>query len=123
VTTLLTGIVLYMFGSGPIKGIATSLIIGIFTSLFSAIFFTRLIFERQLGKNIKITFASKMTDNWLWNTAVKFLSNRKIAYIISGTLITVSLISFQTRGFNLGIDFKGGRTYVVRFADDVKVAE
>ena len=71
VTTLLTGIVLYMFGSGPIKGFATTLIIGIFTSLFSAIFLTRLIFERQLGKDAKITFSSKMTDNWLRNTHIK----------------------------------------------------
>jgi SecD/SecF fusion protein len=123
VTTLLTGIVLYVFGSGPIKGFATTLIIGIFTSLFSAIFITRLIFERQLGKNIKITFASKMTDNWLRDTAVKFLDKRKIAYIVSGTLIAISLISFVTRGFNYGIDFKGGRTYVVRFDEEVKVAE
>ena len=123
VTTLLTGIVLYLFGSGPIKGFATTLIIGIFTSLFSAIFITRLIFERQLDKNKKITFASKMTDNWLRNTAVKFLEKRRLAYIISGTLIVISLISFVTRGFNLGIDFKGGRTYVVRFDENVKVAD
>lgn len=123
VTTLLTGIVLYLFGSGPIKGFATTLIIGIFTSLFSAIFLTRLVFERQLGKDAKITFASKMTDNWLRNTHVKFLQKRKIAYIISGTLIVISIFSFVTRGFNYGIDFKGGRTYVVRFDEDVKVAD
>ncbi|WP_159521043.1 protein translocase subunit SecDF [Sunxiuqinia indica] len=121
VTTLLTGIVLYMFGSGPIKGFATTLIIGIFTSLFSAIFLTRLIFERQLGKDAKITFSSKMTDNWLRNTHIKFLEKRKIAYVISGTLIVLSIMSFAVRGFNYGIDFKGGRTYVVRFDDDVKV--
>ncbi len=123
VTTLLTGVVLYLFGSGPIKGFATTLMIGIFTSLFSAIFLTRLIFERQLGKDAKITFASKMTDNWLRNTHIKFLEKRKIAYLISGSLIVISIFSFVTRGFNYGIDFKGGRTYVVRFDDDVKVAE
>ncbi|WP_321287248.1 protein translocase subunit SecDF [uncultured Sunxiuqinia sp.] len=121
VTTLLTGIVLYMFGSGPIKGFATTLIIGIFTSLFSAIFLTRLIFERQLGKDAKITFSSKMTDNWLRNTHIKFLEKRKIAYMISGTLIVLSILSFAVRGFNYGIDFKGGRTYVVRFDENVKV--
>jgi SecD/SecF fusion protein len=121
VTTLLTGIVLYMFGSGPIKGFATTLIIGIFTSLFSAIFLTRLIFERQLGRDAKITFSSKMTDNWLRNTHIKFLEKRKIAYVISGALIVLSIMSFAVRGFNYGIDFKGGRTYVVRFDDDVKV--
>ena len=123
VTTLLTGVVLYLFGSGPIKGFATTLIIGIFTSLFSAIFLTRLVFERQLAKNVKITFASKITDNWLRNAKIKFLEKRKIAYIISGTLIVISILSFATRGFNYGIDFKGGRTYVVRFDENVKVAQ
>ncbi len=123
VTTLLTGIVLYFFGSGPIKGFATTLIIGIFTSLFSGIFLTRLIFERQLAKGKNITFTSKMTDEWLRNAKIKFLDKRKTAYIISGVLIAVSLISIATRGFNYGIDFKGGRTYVVRMHEDVKVAE
>ena len=123
VTTLLTGVVLYLFGSGPIKGFATTLIIGIFTSLFSAIFLTRLIFERQLAKDVKITFTSKATENWLRNTHIKFLEKRKIAYIISGTLIVISILSFATRGFNYGIDFKGGRTYVVRFDEDVKVGD
>lgn len=123
VTTLLTGIVLYMFGSGPIKGFATTLIIGIFTSLFSAIFLTRLIFERQLGRDAKITFTSKITDNWLRNADIKFLEKRKIAYIVSGALIVISIFSFVIRGFNYGIDFKGGRTYVVRFDEEVKVAE
>jgi SecD/SecF fusion protein len=123
VTTLLTGIVLYLFGSGPIKGFATTLIIGIFTSLFSAIFLTRLTFERQMKGGRNITFTSKMTDNWLRNAKIKFLEKRKIAYVISGTLIAISLLSIFTRGFNYGIDFKGGRTYVVRFDEDVKVSE
>lgn len=123
VTTLLTGIVLYVFGSGPIKGFATTLIIGIFTSLFSAIFLTRLTFERQLKTGKNITFTSKLTDNWLRHTNIKFLAKRKIAYIISGTLIVISILSIATRGFNYGIDFEGGRTYVVRMDDEVKVAE
>ncbi|WP_372773641.1 protein translocase subunit SecDF [Mangrovibacterium sp.] len=122
-TTLLTGFVLYMFGSGPIKGFATTLIIGIFTSLFSAIFLTRLTFERQLSKGKNITFTSKMTDGWLRDAQIKFLDKRKVAYIISGTLIAISLISMATRGFNYGIDFQGGRTFVVRMEQDVKVAE
>ena len=121
VTTLLTGIVLFLFGSGPIKGFATTLIIGIFTSLFSAIFITRLVFERQLGKNQKITFTSKLTEDWLRNAKIKFLAKRKIFYVISGTLIVISLFSIFTRGFNYGIDFKGGRTYVVRFDEPVEV--
>ena len=123
VTTLLTGVVLYLFGSGPIKGFATTLMIGIFTSLFSAIFLTRLIFERQLARNGKITFTSKITDMWLRATNIKFLEKRKVFYIVSGIVILISLTSIFTRGFNYGIDFKGGRTYVVRFEQDVKVAE
>ena len=123
VTTLLTGIVLYLFGSGPIKGFATTLIIGILTSLFTSIFITRLIFERQLSKNKNITFTTDLTKSWLRNTKIPFLAKRKLFYLISGTLITISLISFVVRGFQAGIDFKGGRTYVVRFDKDVKVAD
>lgn len=123
VTTLLTGIVLYMFGSGPIKGFATTLVIGILTSLFSAIFITRLIFEAQLQRNKNITFTSKLTSNWLQNTHIKFLEKRKVAYIISGSLIVLSLLSIGIRGFNYGIDFKGGRTYTVRFDQEVRVAD
>uniref|UniRef100_UPI003216E4EF protein translocase subunit SecDF n=1 Tax=uncultured Draconibacterium sp. TaxID=1573823 RepID=UPI003216E4EF len=123
VTTLLTGIVLYMFGSGPIKGFATTLIVGILTSLFSAIFLTRLIFEWQLRKGGTILFASSKTENWLRNTKIKFLEKRKIFYVISGLFIVLSIGSFFVRGLNYGIDFKGGRTYVVRFEEDVKVHE
>ena len=123
VTTLITGIVLYVFGSGPIKGFATTLMVGIVTSLFTAIFLTRLIFEWQLKKSKKITFTAKITSNWLVNPKIKFLDKRKIAYIISGTLLTLSIISFVVRGFELGVDFQGGRTYTVKFDQDVKVAD
>jgi len=123
VTTLLTGIVLFFFGSGPIKGFATTLIIGIITSLFTSIFITRLIFERQLKKGTVITFTTELTRNWLRKTNVPFLAKRKIAYWVSGSLIIISIISFAVRGFQAGIDFKGGRTYVVRFDKDVKVAD
>jgi SecD/SecF fusion protein len=123
VTTLLTGIVLYFFGSGPIKGFATTLIIGILTSLFTSIFIPRLIFERQMKKNKNITFTTSFTKNWLRFTKFPFLAKRKISYYISGTLIVISFISFALHGFQLGIDFKGGRTYVVSFDKDVKVAD
>jgi len=123
VTTLLTGIVLYAFGSGPIKGFATTLIIGILTSLFSAIFLTRIIFEWKLKKSKIILFSSKFTDEWLRHTNIKFLEKRKIAYIISGALIILSVGSLAVRGLSYGIDFKGGRTYVVRLDQDVQVAE
>lgn len=123
VTTFITGIVLYIFGSGPIKGFATTLMVGIVTSLFTAIFLTRLIFEWQLNRNKIITFTSKITSGWLVSPKIKFLEKRKVAYIISGTLITISILSFVVRGFNLGIDFQGGRTYTIRFDQDVKVAD
>jgi SecD/SecF fusion protein len=122
-TTLLTGVVLYFFGSGPIKGFATTLIIGILTSLFSAIFITRLIFEHFMGKDKKIKFASTITKEWLQNTKVKFLAKRKVAYIVSGILIVISIASMSTKGLQLGIDFKGGRTYVVNFNEEVQVAD
>ena len=121
VTTLLTGIVLYMFGSGPIKGFATTLIIGIITSLFTSIFITRLIFERWLDKNKKITFVTDSTKEWLRHTAVPFIQSRKIFYYFSGTLILISILSLTFKGLNYSIDFKGGRTYIVRFDKDVQV--
>ncbi len=123
VTTMITGIVLYMFGSGPIKGFATTLIVGILTSLFTAIFITRLIFERRLGKNLPITFTAKATSEWLRDTAINFLGKRKLFYIISGSMIVLSVLSISIRGFNLGIDFRGGRTYVVSFDNSVKVSD
>ncbi len=123
VTTLLTGVVLYLFGSGPIKGFATTLIIGILTSLFSAIFLTRLIFEWQLRKGGTISFASKKTENWLRTTKIKFLEKRKIFYIISGAFIILSIGSFFVRGLNYGIDFKGGRSYIVSFEKEVDVED
>ncbi|WP_372947301.1 protein translocase subunit SecDF [Mariniphaga sp.] len=123
VTTLLTGIVLYVFGSGPIKGFATTLIIGIATSLFSAIFITRLIFEWKMKHSKNILFSSKITEGWLRHTSIKFLEKRKIAYFVSGALILLSIGSLAVRGLNYGIDFKGGRTYVVRLDQDVEVAD
>lgn len=121
VTTLLTGIVLYFFGSGPIKGFATTLIIGIVTSLFTAIFITRLTFETMLGRDMQVKFISKATKNLLQNLKIKFVNKRKVAYLISGSLIAVSIISIATKGFDYGIDFKGGRTYQVEFKQDVQV--
>ncbi len=123
VTTFITGIVLYSFGSGPIKGFATTLMVGIVTSLFTAIFLTRLIFEWQMKHGRKITFTAKVTANWLVNPKIKFIDKRKIAYIISGSMVVISIISFAVRGFDLGVDFKGGRTYTVRFDQDVKVGD
>ncbi len=123
VTTLLTGIVLFVFGSGPIKGFATTLIIGIITSLFTSIFISRFMFERWLDTNKKITFVSKISGEWLRHVNLPFIQKRKIFYFVSGTLITIAILSVTFKGMNYSIDFKGGRTYVVRLAKDVNVEE
>lgn len=123
VTTLLTAIVLYTFGSGPIQGFATTLIIGIFASLFSAIFITRLVFSNLLDKNKVVKFSSKTTQNFLKNTKIDFIAKRKIAYIISGALIIISIGSLGVRGLSYGVDFAGGRTYIVRFDQTVNTTD
>ncbi|MFA5972885.1 MAG: protein translocase subunit SecDF [Lentimicrobiaceae bacterium] len=120
VTTLLTGIVLYIFGSGPVQGFATTLIIGILSSLFCAIFITRLLFIRLLDKNKKITLWTKYTEHILTNTKIDFIGLRKTFYIISGSLVIIGVVSLFVRGLSYGIDFKGGRTYVVRFDQEVR---
>ncbi len=123
VTTLLTGIVLFIFGSGPIQGFATTLCIGILTSLFSAIFISRLIITWMLDRNKTLTLGHKMTINFLQNTAIDFIKIRKIGYYVTGILLVISAISLGIKGVNYGVDFKGGRTYVIRFDQDVKLAE
>ena len=123
VTTLITAIILYIFGSGPVQGFATTLAIGILSSLFTAIYITRLIFERRLAKGKEISFGNKYTMNTFRNAHFDFLKVRKICYAISGTLIVISLISFCTLKLQPGIDFTGGRNYVVRFDQDVKTNE
>ncbi len=123
ITTFITGVILYVLGHGPIKGFATTLMIGIVTSLFSAIFITRLIFEKYLDKNKEISFFTNMTKGFMKNTKIKFLEKRKVAYIVSGIVITLGLVSLFTNGLNLGVDFKGGRTYVVRFDQDANTTE
>lgn len=119
VTTLITGIVLFMFGTGPVQGFATTLIIGILTSLFCAIFITRLIFTAMLSKGKNIKFATDITKNFLQNTKVNFIDIRKYSYAVSIILVVVSIISFATRGLNYGVDFSGGRAFVVRFDQKV----
>lgn len=119
ITTLLTGIVLFVFGSGPVQGFATTLIIGIITSVLTSIFITRLIFDTRVTKGKKISFDNAATRNFLQNTSFDFISKKKIAYIVSGTIILISLVSIFTKGFSYGVDFTGGRTYVVRFDQPV----
>ena len=123
VTTLLTGLVLFFFGSGPIKGFATTLIIGIITSMLTAIFITRLVFDDRVKAGKNITFENKATANFLKNTHVDFLGARKWSYIISGALIVIAIASMCFKGFTYGVDFTGGRTYVVRFDKAVTAEE
>lgn len=120
VTTLLTGIVLYIFGTGPIKGFATTLVIGIITSLFSAIFITRIIYDTMLKRNKTLTFSTKTTENFMKNAKIDFIGLRKIAYTVSGVFIIISVGALFTRGLSQGIDFTGGRTYVVEFDQPVR---
>lgn len=127
VTTMLTGIVLAMFGSGPIKGFATTLIIGIVTSVITSIFISRIIFDDRVNKGKSITFENKFTANFLKNTHVDFIGARKYSYLVSGILILISIGSIVFKGFTYGVDFTGGRTYVVRFdkpvvAEDIRTA-
>ena len=114
-TTIITGIVLFVFGTGPVQGFATTLIIGIITSIFCSIFITRLLIEWIVAKWGSISFSHKWSENFLCNTHVDFLSKRKIAYVISAVAIVLSIASFFVRGLNLGAEFTGGRAYVVRF--------
>ena len=119
ITTIITGIVLFVFGTGPVQGFATTLIIGIITSLFTSLFFTRMIFEARVAKGKEVSFSSKLTEKFLANTKVNFIGVRKVSYIVSAALIVLSVVSLSTRGLNYGVDFSGGRTFVVRFDQPV----
>ena len=123
ITTALTGVVLFIFGSGPVQGFATTLIIGIITSVLTSIFITRIIFDDRVAKGRNISFDNKFTRNFLQNTKVDFLGKRKITYIISGALIIASILSISIKGFTYGVDFTGGRTFVVRFDQTVQAEE
>jgi len=114
--------VLAVFGTGPIKGFANTLIIGIITSFITAVFLTRLMLEMYASrtKSNELPFSTSITKTWFQNAKLNFLGGRRIAYIISGILISISLVSFFTKGFSLGVDFSGGRNYVVRFDENVK---
>lgn len=120
-TTIITGIVLAIFGSGPVQGFATTLVIGIITSLITSIFITRLVFEWRLSKNKNITFENNTTRNFLQNTKFDFIAVRKYAYMFSIAIIIIGLGFIFGKGFSYGVDFTGGRTYVVRFDQEVTV--
>lgn len=123
ITTGLTALILYTFGTGPIKGFATTLLIGIITSLFTAIFISRLLIDWDLNKGGKLQFSTKLTKGLFSSIKINFLKKRKMAYVISATIITAGLVSLFTTGLDQGIDFVGGRTYTVRFAQDMNTEE
>jgi SecD/SecF fusion protein len=123
ITTALTGIILLVFGTGPIKGFATTLLIGILTSLFTAIFITRLFIDRYTVNGKPLLFSTPISKNLFRNLSINFLGKRKVAYIISGILIVLALGSLFTQGLNQGVDFVGGRTYTVRFDKTVIASE
>ncbi|MDR3188052.1 MAG: protein translocase subunit SecDF, partial [Prevotellaceae bacterium] len=119
VTTIITGIMLFLFGSGPVQGFATTLVIGILTSMFSAIFISRLIFLALLDKNKVIKFDNKFSRNFLQNLHIDFIGIRKYGYIISLVIVVLGCASLGVRGLSYGVDFAGGRTYVVHFDQKV----
>lgn len=115
VTTLLTGIVLFIFGSGPVQGFATTLIIGIITSVVTSIFISRIIFDDRVSKGKNVSFENNLTKDFLKHTNVNFIDKKKYSYLFSGILIVIAIASISFKGFTYGVDFTGGRTYVVRF--------
>ena len=119
ITTGVTALVLFVFGTGPIKGFATTLLIGIMTSLFTAIFITRMLVENHISKSKILDFSTSLTKNWLSNIGISFLIKRRISYVVSGTFIIIGLSSLFINGLNQGVDFVGGRSYVVRFEQPV----
>ncbi|SRX74537.1 protein translocase subunit SecDF [Aequorivita antarctica] len=123
ITTGLTGLILLVFGTGPIQGFATTLLIGIATSLFTAIFITRLFIDSYTKNGKPLPCSTSVTKDLFKNVSIQFLRKRKIAYVISGILILISVTSLFTIGLNQGVDFVGGRTYTVRFEKDVNSQE
>lgn len=123
-TLAILAIILWVFGSGPVAGFATTLLIGIGASLFSAILITRVIFEWMLDRKQAIPFDNKATANAFKNVAFDFVGRRKVYYAISAVIIVLGVVFyFKNGGFNLGVDFKGGRTYLVRFDKDMNTED
>ena len=124
-TSIITGVVLFYFGTGPIRGFATTMIIGLFASFLTAVFLTRIVYEALLAKDKlkNVTFTTSITKDLLTNPKINFLGARKVGYLIPAAIIVLGAISMSTIGLNNGIDFTGGRNYVIRFAQDVKTDE
>jgi SecD/SecF fusion protein len=123
VTHILTGGVLLIFGTGPIQGFATTLLIGIVTSLFTSIFITRILLDRALSKGNELKFVTGFSKNFFTNFHFDFLKIKKYTYAFSLLVCVVSIISLSTHGLNYGVDFKGGRTFQVHFEKPVSAEE
>ena len=123
VTTAITAIILLVFGTGPIQGFATTLLIGIFTSVITAVFVTRMFLDWSLSRNEKLAYSTSLTKNWFKNLNIDFLGKKKISYVVSAILVVLSIFSLTTKGLNQGVDFVGGRTYQVRFDKAVSAPE
>lgn len=121
VTHVLTGLVLLIFGTGPVKGFATTLLIGIFTSLFTSIFIARLFLDNDIRKGNVVNFVTGMSKNWFTNFHFNFLGAKKFTYIFSSLVVVVSCISFYVNGLDQGIDFVGGRSSQVKFDKTITV--
>ena len=124
-TSIITGVVLFYFGTGPIRGFATTMIIGLFASFLTAVFLTRMVYEALLAKDKlkNVTFVTSITKDLLTNPKINFLGARKTGYLIPAGIVLLGAISMMTIGLNDGIDFTGGRNYIVRFTQDVKTDE
>ncbi|TJZ54954.1 protein translocase subunit SecDF [Sphingobacterium olei] len=123
ITTFLVGMVLFFFGSGPILGFATTLMIGIITSLFTSIFISRLIFEYMLDKDMKISVSLPWSANTLQNAKYQFIKRRKTFYVVSTLVVVVCIASIFTKGFTLGVDFQGGRTFTVSYENPINLED
>lgn len=123
ISTFLTGLILFVFGSGPIQGFATTLMIGIATSLFCSLLISRVIFEWMLDKGMDIKFSNPWSSHTFKNANFAFVKNRTKFYIFSGLFIAAGLVSIFTRGFTYGVDFEGGRNYIVSFTNKAVTTE
>jgi SecD/SecF fusion protein len=120
VTHILTGIILFVFGTGPIQGFALTLLIGIFTSLFTSIFIARIFIDRDIAKNRTLNFSTSITKNWFTGFHFDFIKVKKWTYLFSSIVVVVSCVSFFVNGLDEGVDFVGGRTYQVKFEKPVE---
>lgn len=119
ITTFLTAVILFAFGTGPIKGFATTLMIGVATSFFTAVFLSRIIIEHLANKHEDMKFYTKFSEHFMENVNINFLGKRKAYYIVIAAYMVVCIASLAIRGLNKGIDFTGGQIYVVRFENSV----